>query len=100
MLEVGDIITHEIVERRRLISRNWFPRKLVEIMSCPFAKTLVFRRGLHDACDVQVEIAPEIDQLVPRRFAILLQRDPGILLVTIEFQILLELCAHEPLMVV
>ena len=100
VLQMRHVITHEIVERGGLISRNWFPRKLVEIMSCPFAMTFVFRRGLHDARDVQVEISPQIDQLVPRRFAVSLQRNPGILLVTIKYKILLKLCAHEPLMVV
>jgi len=100
VLQMRHVITHEIVERGGLISRNWFPRKFVEIMSCPFAKTFVFRRDLHDACDVQVEIAPKIDQLVPGRFAISLQRNPGILLIPIKYQILLELCAQEPLMVV
>ncbi len=94
------VIAHEIVECRGLVARNWVPRKLIEIMSCPFAKTFVFRRGLHDARDVKVEISPKIDQLVPRRFAISLQRNPGILLITIEYKIILELCAHESLMVV
>src|SRR6266576_6768695 len=69
-------------------------------MSCPFAKTLVIRRDLHDARDVQVEIAPKVDQLVPRRVCISLQRNPGILLITIKYEIVLELRAHEPLMVI
>src|SRR5437868_7886580 len=87
VLQMRHVIAHEIVQCGGLVMRNWFPRKLVEIMSCPFAMTFVFRRGLHDARDVQVEISPKIDQLVPRRFAVSLQRNPGILLITIKQKI-------------
>src|SRR5947207_4144200 len=100
VLQMSHIIAHEIVESCRLFARNWFPRKLVEIVACPFAETLVLTRNLHDVRDVQVEITPKIDQLAPWRFAVPLQRNPGVLLITIKQQIVLELCAHEPLMVV
>jgi len=100
MLEMRDVIAHEIIKRCPFIARNWLPRKFVEIVLCPFAKTLVIRRSLHDACDVQVEISPKHDEFTPRRVAILLQRNPGILLVTIKDQIFLKLCANEPLMVI
>src|SRR5207253_116509 len=35
VLQMRYVITHEIVERGGLILRYWFPRKLVEMMSCP-----------------------------------------------------------------
>jgi len=100
MLEMRDVIAHEIIKRCRFIARNWLPRKFVEIVLCPFAKTLVNRRGLHDARDVKIEISPKCDQFIPRRVAIPLKRNPGILLVTIKDQIFLELCTNEPLMVI
>ena len=100
VLQMRYVVAHEIVERRGLVMRNWFRRKFVEIMSCPFAKTLVYRRDLHDARYVQVEIAPKVDEFFPRRFGIPLQRNPRVLLITIKDQIILQLCAHEPLMVV
>lgn len=97
---MAHIIAHEKIESRRLVSGNRLPRNFVEIVTCPFANTLVIGGGLHDARDVQVEESPKIDQLGPRQLSVTLQRNPGILLVTIEHQIILELCAHEPLMIV
>src|SRR2546430_16473353 len=67
VLQMLNIIAHEIVESRRLFARNWFPRKLVKIVAWPVAETLVRTRKLHDVRGVQGSITPKIEQLEPWR---------------------------------
>src|SRR5262245_2568651 len=50
--------------------------------------------------EMQVERPPECDQLRPRRVLILLKPDPRVLIVAGKYEVILELCAHEPLMVI
>src|SRR6266550_989190 len=99
VLQMRHVVAHEIVEGRRFLARNRAPRQLVEIMSCPRANTFVLRHSLHDARDVEVEIAPQRNQFVPGRVPISLHRYPRVLLVTRKNQVILKLCPYETLVV-
>lgn len=100
VFQMRHVIAHEIVEGRWLGAGNRFPRKLVEIMTCPQSNTFVFRDSLHDTRDVEVVAAPERNQLFPGRVPISLHGNPRVLFVTRKDQILLKLCPHETLMIV
>src|SRR6185437_7934776 len=100
VLQMADVIAHEIIECCGLIPRHGLPRNLIEIMSCPRPGTFVISGGLHHARDVEIEVVPQRDELAPGRIVITLHRHPRVLVVTRKLKIVPELCPNEALVIV
>ena len=72
----------------------------VEVVASARAFALVGRKGVDDARDLEVEAAPELDQLAPGSVGVATRADPVVLVVRGEDQVVLEPRANKPLVVV
>src|SRR5215211_6700361 len=66
VLEVSDVVAHQVFERGRLFRSDFGPADLVEVMFAPLAQTRRFGRVAADVCEVKVVELPEVDEVRPR----------------------------------
>lgn len=100
MLQVPDVIAHEVVERCGSIGREELPGELVKIVTHARTQTLLLGNRIHHMRDVEIVCTPELHELTPRLLLISLPLHPSILLIALEEKIILKPRSHEALMVV
>ncbi len=100
VLEVRDVVAHEVIERRGLVGRIELPAELIHVVARVLAVAHVGGHGVHNANEVPVVRLPQRDDLGPRRRRVPLQADPIVLRVAREHEVVLAVRAHEALMVV
>jgi hypothetical protein len=100
MLEVSDVIAHQVVERGGLALGNHPPPDLMKVVPGMLAKPHLVRDGDHQPSQVQVVMEPELNQLGPGSILITLNRHPVVLRVSREHQVVLGRRPDETLMIV
>src|SRR5688572_5494236 len=100
VVEVPHVVLHEVVECRGLVSRNRLRSNLVEVVPRSGTEELFGRNRFHHPRYVEVEAAPQRQELIPRRVLVSLGGDPRILRVSGKYEVVLELGANETLVVV
>ena len=100
VMQVPDVIAHEVVERRRRVGRHHRPGAFEEIVLRVYTQADVVWHSRHHASEVPVVERPQIDQLVPVGVLIPLRADPAILFIAWKDQIVHPLRAHESLVVI
>ena len=100
VMQMKDVVAHEVVEGRRRVSRHRLPGQLVEVVMLSLSQPHLVRRRLHEPCDVQIVGPPQGDEVLPRRVLVTLHRHPVVLGVAGKDQVVLKLGPYEALMVV
>lgn len=99
MPEVCHVIDHDVFKSSRLAWGQTNPYRLKAVMRAWPIENF-FRRAVDQSCDLQIESPPERDQLFPRRICISADADPVLLSIAREHEIVLQLSAYQPLMVI
>src|SRR5512146_335625 len=100
MLQMADVIAHEVLESRGLVPRHGLPCDFVKVVTGPRPLPSGCRHRLDHSGEMEVEEAPQPDEVRPRGSLIALRRYPRLLLVTRKHEIVHELGADKALMVV
>src|SRR5712692_9461327 len=97
MLQMIDVVVHEVVECDRLFKRYGNECDRVEVVAAPRLHARGGGRRLDDMRQVKIELPPERDDRGPWIAVVFLRRDPLLLLVSGKHQVVGELRAHEAL---
>ena len=97
---MADVVAHEVVERRRLAGRHRLPGQPIQVVPGVLPQPHGVGNRAHHPRQVIVVGGPEREELRPRRRLVLLRRDPRVLVVAGEDQIVLPGGADEALVVV
>src|ERR1044072_8976189 len=88
VLQMIDVVAHEVVERHGAIPRHWTECPLIEVGYGAAAHAIRRGRRRHHTREVAVVRQPEHDELRPRRLAVALRPDPRVLLVALDDEII------------
>src|SRR5258705_8371251 len=100
VLQMIDVVAHEVVEGHGAIAGYRTKRALVEVVHGAASRAIGGGRRRHHSCEMPVVRQPEHDELGPRRLLIALARDPFILLVAVDHEIVSSSHSDETLVVV